>query len=446
MDNIDNKRDTIEHHEALEKTHHSSKRLGFITILLLFGLFGIWSIFANIATTVTANGKVITTTYNKIVTHPTGGLIKKIYVKEGDIVKKNQKLLELDSVKYSADLQSNISQYDTNLYKMCRLEATSKLEDELDCSSYKKDIKDRNISSRLESESREMFLSDLSNFKSKISLLEIKNRIYISQNDGLKREIESNKRLLTSYEKELKKWKKLLKQDAVDELKSIETQRRIEQVKQQIGTIESKIEENLATIKANEAQIIFEKNQYKNKAIMSLNDLRLDNKQIESRIEILQNNLANSTIKSPSDGKVADMKLHAAGEAIPPYKPILTIVPDSKDIKIEALVLLTDIEKVFVGESVEISFASFVDPGALPIAGEITYVSADAFVPDGARESFYKVLIKITPAGFEAIKKNEFNILPGMPATAFIKTGETTLMRYLIQPFILLSKGIFNAN
>ncbi len=140
------------------------------------------------------------------------------------------------------------------------------------------------------------------------------------------------------------------------------------------------------------------------------------------------------------------MKLHTDGEALPPYKPLLTIVPDSKELKIEAFVLLTDIEKVFVGESVEISFASFVDPGALPIKGEITYVSADAFVPDGAKESFYKILIKISPEGFEAIKTNEFNIIPGMPVTAFIKTGETTLMRYLMLPFIQLSKGIFNAN
>jgi len=446
MKSINIKTVTDEHHEALEKTHHSSRKLGYITILLLFGLFGVWSIFANIATTVTASGKVTTTTYNKIVTHPQGGLIKKMYVKEGDIVKKDQKLLELDSVQYKAELTSNIDQHDINLFRMCRYEAVSSLADHMDCSSYKEKIIDKSKLDRLQSEAKRMFLSDISNFNSKIALLESKNRIYISQNDGLRREIESNKRLLISYEKELKKWKKLLKQDAVDELKSIETQRRIEQTKQQIGSIESRIEENLATIKANEEQIRFEKESYKNKALSSLNDLRLNNIEIDSRITTLRNKFENSTIRSPSDGLVTDMKLHTDGEAIPPYKPIMTIVPDNKELRLEALVLLTDIEKVFKGQKVEISFASFVDPAALPIQGEITYVAADAFVPDGARESFYKIFIKITPAGFEAIKKNEFNILPGMPATAFIKTGETTLMRYLIQPFILLSKGIFNAN
>ena len=44
------------------------------------------------------------------------------------------------------------------------------------------------------------------------------------------------------------------------------------------------------------------------------------------------------------------------------------------------------------------------------------------------------------------LKNHGFNIIPGMPVSAFIKTGETTLMRYLMLPFIQLSKGIFNAN
>ena len=71
-----------EHHEALEKVHHSSHRLGLITILLIFGLFGIWSVFAKISTTITAQGKVITQSYNKTVMHPRGGIVKKIYIKE----------------------------------------------------------------------------------------------------------------------------------------------------------------------------------------------------------------------------------------------------------------------------------------------------------------------------------------------------------------------------
>ncbi len=446
MTTMDKKNRADDHHEVLERAHSSSRRLGTITILLLFGLFGIWSVYANIAMTVTARGKVITTSYNKIVTHPKGGIIRKFYVLEGDTVKEDQKLLELDDAEYRAQLDSSISNYDTNTLNICRLDILALFSDSFDCTSCEKMLFDKSNFSQLEKETRTLFTSDIDSIKSKISLLERKNDIYISQNNGLKQQIESNKRLLASYQKELKKWKKLLKEEAVDELKSIDTERRIEQTKQQISSLLSNIDENLATVEANKQQIILERNTFKNNVLRERNKLKLDNGQIKGKIISLKNALENSTIKAPSSGLVTDMKLHADGEVVSPHKPIMTIVPDSKELMIEAFVLLTDVEKVFVGQKVEVSFASFVSPAAIPIYGEITYLSADAIIPEGAKESFYKILVKITPDGFKAIKINEFTILPGMPVSLFIQTGESTLMKYLMNPIIQLSKGIFNAN
>ena len=85
-----------EYHNELEKAKHSSQKAGTITIVLIFGLFGLWSVFAQIQMTITANGKVITHSYNKVVMHPRGGIIKSVFVKEGEFVNNNQKLLELD--------------------------------------------------------------------------------------------------------------------------------------------------------------------------------------------------------------------------------------------------------------------------------------------------------------------------------------------------------------
>ena len=107
MNQTEDQKKVNEHHEELEKAKHSSQRLGAITILLIFGLFGLWSVFAKIETTITANGKVITQSYNKVVMHPQGGIVNKVFVKEGDSVKKDQPLLELDSTNYASELSSN---------------------------------------------------------------------------------------------------------------------------------------------------------------------------------------------------------------------------------------------------------------------------------------------------------------------------------------------------
>jgi epimerase transport system membrane fusion protein len=124
----------------------------------------------------------------------------------------------------------------------------------------------------------------------------------------------------------------------------------------------------------------------------------------------------------------------------------MAIVPENNKLVIEAYILPTDIEKVYKGQKAEISFPAFVDPSALPIYGKVTYVSADAILEPKSGNSFYHALVEVTPDGLEAIKKNGFKIVPGMPAAVFIKTGKITLMEYLMQPIILLSKGIFHAN
>ncbi|MEA3456118.1 MAG: HlyD family type I secretion periplasmic adaptor subunit [Campylobacterota bacterium] len=446
MNQANNKNSIQKHHDELEKTHHSSHLLGRITILLIFGIFGLWSIFAKIETTITANGKVITQSYNKIVMHPSGGIVKKVFIQEGDLVKKDQPLLKLDSIEYKSEHASNIKKFDTNLFSVCRLIAQAKLQENLDCSDYEKSVIDTNQMQKLKADAQALFDSSIKSLQAKIDLLKSQNDILRSQNNGLKNQIAINKKLLLSYQKELKKWKKLLKENAIDELKVVETQRQIEQSHLQIGSLESKIEENLATIQAHKKEMELEQEMFKNEALTKSNELELDNRFIHNKIISLQNTLHNLTIKAPSDGLVTDMKIHAAGEVVSPQKPIMSIVPDDKDLIIETYVLPTDIEKVYKEQKAEVSFPAFVDPSAMPIGGKVTYISADAITQEGEKESYYVVLVEITPEGFEAIKQNGFKIIPGMPSAVFINTGKKTLMEYLTNPIIQMFKGIYHAN
>lgn len=435
-----------DHHEHLEQMHRFSHKTGVITVALIFGIFGLWSIFAELETTISAQGKVITSSYNKTITHPSGGFIKKVFVGEGDHVQKEQPLLQLDNIEEKSKLASHIKKYDKNLLTICRLKAEAELKQELVCDEYQKSIKDDNSSKMLIYDAQKLFESDMKNIQAKRSLLESKNSILLSISSGLADQIVSKKRLLVSFQKELEKWNKLLKADAIDELKAIETQRKIEETNLEIGTLRSKIKENSATIVAHQKENEFEEESFKNKVLTQSNELELENQIIDDTITSLKNTLYNSTIKSPSKGLVTDMKIHTAGEVVSPQKPIMSIVPDEKGLMIEAYVLPTDIEKIYKGQKTEVSFPSFVDPSAVPIEGELIYISADAITLENGKESLYKVLVKITPEGFKAIDRNNFSILPGMPSAVFIQTGKTTLLEYFMHPIIQMFKGIYHAN
>ena len=75
-----------------------------IMAVLLMG-FGVWGNMAPIAGAVVASGVFVVTGQNKIIQHLEGGMIREIYVREGDTVEAGQMLLELDDTAARAELQ-----------------------------------------------------------------------------------------------------------------------------------------------------------------------------------------------------------------------------------------------------------------------------------------------------------------------------------------------------
>ena len=435
-----------EHHVTLEKSKNFSNTQGIVTIVLIFGIFGLWSIFAPISTTITASGKMITHSYNKSVKHTRGGIVQKIFVDEGDLVKKDQPLLQIESYEEESKLRSHITKHDNNVLVICRLNAEAKREKDLNCEESKMNLVDLSSYGDYMKEQRMLFNSNMKNFDAKIRLLKSRNEVLNSQNKGLEQQIVSHTQLLHSYEKELKKWNKLLQEDAIDELKAIETQRRVVEVTLQLDSLTSRIQENSASMEAHNQEIVFEKEQFKNTALIKRNELILENKITYQSIVAVQTHIKNLTLKAPSNGLVTDMKIRSTGEVISPQKQIMAIVPNTQDLRIEAFVLPTDIEKLYVGQKVEVSFPAFVDPSALPITGKIIYIAADITTPENSNESFYTIRIELTEEGLAAVKKNNFKIVPGMPASAFIHTGKKTLSTYLLNPIMQMFKGIYHAN
>ncbi len=75
-----------------------------IMAVVLMG-FGVWGNMAPIAGAVVASGVFVVTGQNKIVQHLEGGMIREIYVRDGDTVEAGQVLLELDDTASRAELQ-----------------------------------------------------------------------------------------------------------------------------------------------------------------------------------------------------------------------------------------------------------------------------------------------------------------------------------------------------
>ncbi len=420
--------------------------LGLITLGLIFGLFGLWAVLVKVDTTVLAGGDVISKGYKKLVVHPRGGIVKEIYVKDGDRVKKGQPLIKLDGSNIESELKNNIKQHDTLSIQSVRLEAEANLKSDADFTKIKNQLIDKNASKSTIEHEKKLLKSDLKALNLKLAMLKSRNDILTEQIKGLEDRIKYNQNILESYQKELQKWQNLYDRNMTDELKLFDNRRKINQILSDIDSAKSKIAEDKETIISNNQQIELEKANFEDKARNELKDVLLKISMLKNKIKSLQSSLNNIILKAPDAGVVSNMEIHAVGEVVPPNKPVATIVPESKKIVLEVMVNPTDIDKVHVGQKADVHFPSYVNPAAKSIQGVVTYVSADTTVPRGAKHPVYKAHVDITPKGMEAIKENGFDIIPGMPTSVYIKAGKRSFMSYILNPLESLIKGAFHAN
>ena len=426
-----------------EKNPHT---LGWITIFVIFGLLGIWAAFSQIETTVKAGGKVISKGYKKAVQHPKGGVVTKLFVHEGDLVKKGQPLLQLDKAEAESRLENSISQYDDLLLEKARLEAESSLKNQADFEKYWPKIMRKEKADTLIAKEKALFQSHWRKLQDQIKLLQDKISILSIQNQGLEEQISSDQKQLESYQKELKKWRSLYEKKMTDELKLLQRERQVEQIRARIAQSKSKIRENKATMESYRNQIALQKTDFVNQARQKLQEVNLKLAMLGSQIRALRNRVKRTTITAPDSGSIVGMEIHGSGEVVIPNKPIAFIVPQNSKLILEVYISPTDIDKVHVGQKADIHFPSYVDPTAKPMEGVVTYLSADVLQPRGSKHPFYKALIELTPKGMKALKENHFEIVPGMPVSVFIKAGKRSFLSYVLSPLEQFARGAFHAN
>lgn len=85
--------------------------IGSLIIALIFLFIVIWGFLVKIDTYVIAPGKVIVSTFKKPIQYPEWARVSKIFVKDGEFVKKGDPLIELEKFKEKAEYQVSMRNY-----------------------------------------------------------------------------------------------------------------------------------------------------------------------------------------------------------------------------------------------------------------------------------------------------------------------------------------------
>lgn len=399
--------------------------------------FGVWGNLAPIAGAVVASGVFVATGQNKIVQHLEGGVIRQIYVHEGDVVQQGQLLLELDKTGPRAELQrlflrsARLMAMDARLQAEMREDSEIKFPDELKKAADQPEVKEILESQRLTFAARRNNMnSDIRGIEEGIKALNERINGSKVQLDGVYRQIE-----LIKEEVETKQY--LLQTGLVRKPELLVLQRTEANLEGEVGRIMGDIGDAKERIARAVEQINGVRKTAIKAAVEQMHEVRGDLVDVRERMLSAQGVLDRVRVVAPVKGVVVKLRYHTTGGVIEAGKNIMEILPLQEELIIEARVRPQDIDNVKHGQHATVRLTALSQRVTPMVSGEVIYLSADTLADEKKSQQvgptdIYIIRIKLNNE--EASRIPGFSPTPGMPAEVYIKTTERTFFQYLMRP------------
>ncbi|MBA2919786.1 HlyD family type I secretion periplasmic adaptor subunit [Sphingomonas sp. MAH-20] len=351
-----------------------------------------WSFWAELDQITRARGQVIPTGRVQTVQAATEGTVNAILVKEGDDVAKGQLLVSLDTVSVGAAVEEGKARVAALKATMARIEA---------------ELFNRPLS----------FPPDVAAFP---ELANNQRMLLQSRRAALNADISALSSQLSLARQELNLNRPLVQSGDIARAELLRLQRSVSDLSGQIASRRSRYLEDL--------QAEYAKTQ---------EELTTAEQALTQRSD----QLANAELRAPVAGVVSNLRISTVGAVLRPGDEVMQIIPAGARLIVEAHLSPADIAFIHPGQEASIKFDAFDSSIYGSATGKVIFVSPDTTTiskPDGAgQESFYRVQLAVDTSSMHPKTAGERIVIqPGMTATAEIKTGRTTVFRYLTKPIL----------
>lgn len=409
-------------------------RLGWWIVVGGVGGFLLWASLAPLDKGVPLSGTVMVATNRKAVQHQTGGTIEDILVKEGDVVKAGTVLVRMNSVQVKANAETMRVQYFAARAAEARLIAERDGKKEIVFPRELENMKSDSIVATYIDMQKQLFSSRLLGIQSELSGIDESISGLKLQTSGLEESRDNKKQQLKFLGEQLEGMRDLAAEGYVARNRLLELERTYAQINgsisEDIGNI-GRARRQIVELKLRRVQ---RQQEYQKEVRSELTDVQKEAEALAHKLSGLDYELANVLVKAPVDGTVVGLNVFTRGGVVGPGFKMMDIVPSDDPLTVEGRLPVHLIDKVHPDLPVEFIFTAFNRNLTPHVPGIVTQVSADRLVDEDSGEPYYKLQAKVAPEGMKMIA--DLQIRPGMPVELFVKTGERTMMNYILKPIL----------
>jgi HlyD family secretion protein len=393
---------------------------------------GTWASTQEISGALIAPGQIVVESNVKKVQHPTGGVVGEVRAHDGDVVKAGDIVVRLDDTVTKASLAIVTKNLDALWARAARLEAEQR---GLDGTVFPQDLLERTND------------PDVYNLmKSEIKLFEVRVNGRAGQKAQLRERItQLNEEIAGLVAQEKAKDQEIaLVEKELDGVRQLYDQHLV-----QISRLTT-LERDAARLNGERAQYVASRAQAKGKIAETelqviqvdkdvvsevSKDLRETKDKIGEFVErkvTAEDQLRRIDIRAPQNGVVEQSNVHTVGGVITAGDTIMLIVPQTDDLQVEAKVNPHDIDKLQVGQKTLLRLSAFNQRTTPELNGVVSRVSPDVTTEQRTGQSYYTIRVSMPPE--EIARLGDVKLIPGMPAEAFVQTGDRTMLSYLMKP------------
>lgn len=384
-----------------------------------------WSAIATVPQAAHGEARVVPSQRLQVIQAVDGGVINEVYVREGQLVKAGDKLVQIDITRFSSSLREKEAIDASFQFREARLMA------QLNKTAL-------NLPESLIKQYPDMFLQESKLLQSKLKEWEAQTQIYEQQLNQRQRELDeaqSNataaKSNLEISEQELASMRPLLKSGAVSPVEVLRLEGDVAKAKGDFQGASAQTNRLYSAVR--EARQKIEEIRLK-----QINEARTELSEVKARLASLEQNqielsdrVNQATLRTPVDGLVQRILYNTLGAVVPAGKEVIEIVPIDEQLVFETRINPKDIAFIRPEQRANVRVTAYDYSMYGALEGTVESISADSLIDEFGRPYFS---VKVLVPRLEV--NEEVRLMPGMVANVSIETEERTVLSYLTKPVL----------
>lgn len=400
-------------------------------------LFGLWATFAPLDEGVVAPAQVTFDTGRKPIQHLSGGVVVQVMVREGQFVGAGDPLIELDDANATAALQTVEQDYFALLATQARLKAELAGDAGVQFPARLTEQSAQSTAAEQIRSQRALFVARAGVLAEGLAANQEKTNAARAQLAGLADAIDQRVIQEKTLQEQEASVSALARDGFAPRNQALQLQQSLADVRASLAQMRgerARLERNVSELEASRRQM---RHDFGADAGRQLADVQKALASATERIQAARGEARRTLISAPIGGQVVGLAIGSVGGVVSPGQRLMEVVPRDEAVIFDARVPSGVVDRVRAGQDVQIRFTAFAHTPMLVVAGRVKDLSGDVIIEssnDRAVAPYYRARVELTPDGVRQL--GERRIQPGMQAEVLIRTGERSLMTYLLAPLV----------